>query len=177
MALVTYEETRPWAKAIRDEVLARRMPPWGAVKGVGDFRDDPSLSQPEIDLLVSWVEGGAPEGDAIYMPRAASFNPTGAAEPESVPFAVTGGTVHEIGAATKLVGIRADKLPDKASLEVYAQRPDGSVERLIWIREYPAKFHPAYWFREPVTLAAGSRIAVYADAPAGAIILAASPER
>ena len=71
MSLLTYEEARPWAKAIRDEVLNRRMPPWDPVKGVGQFRDDPSLSQPEMDLLVSWVEGGAPEGNPIYLPAAA----------------------------------------------------------------------------------------------------------
>src|SRR5260370_42137389 len=46
-SLMTYEDARPWAKAIRDEVLNRRMPPWDAVKGVGEFRDDPSLSLPE----------------------------------------------------------------------------------------------------------------------------------
>ncbi len=69
MALLTYEQARPWAKAIRDEVLNRRMPPWDAVKGVGQFRDDPSLSQSEMDLLVSWVEGGAPEGNPIYLPE------------------------------------------------------------------------------------------------------------
>ena len=45
------------------------MPPWDAVKGFGQFRDDPSLSQAEIDLLVAWVEGGAPEGNP---PRAQS---------------------------------------------------------------------------------------------------------
>src|SRR5438067_13007848 len=69
MSLLTYEDARPWAKAIRDEVLNRRMPPWDAVKGVGEFRDDLSLSQPEMDLLVSWVEGGAPEGNPIYLPQ------------------------------------------------------------------------------------------------------------
>src|SRR6266480_6131592 len=67
MALTTYADARPWAKAIRDEVLNRRMPPWDAVKGVGEFRDDPSLSLPEMDLIVSWVEGGAPEGNAVYL--------------------------------------------------------------------------------------------------------------
>ena len=72
MSLLTYEQARPWAKAIRDEVLNRRMPPWDAVKGVGQFRDDLSLTQPEMDLLVSWVEGGAPEGNPIYLPRAAA---------------------------------------------------------------------------------------------------------
>ena len=39
-SLMTYEEARPWAKAIKEEVLERRMPPFGAVKGFGDFRDD-----------------------------------------------------------------------------------------------------------------------------------------
>src|SRR3954462_9555499 len=67
-SLMTYEAARPWAKAIRDEVLNRRMPPWDAVKGVGEFRDDPSLSLPEMDLIVNWVEGGAPEGNPIYLP-------------------------------------------------------------------------------------------------------------
>ncbi|MGA2594944.1 MAG: cytochrome c, partial [Bryobacteraceae bacterium] len=66
MSLMTYEEARPWAKAIRDEVISRRMPPWGAVKGVGEFRGDPSLSQIEIDMIVNWVEGGAPKGDEAY---------------------------------------------------------------------------------------------------------------
>ena len=73
MSLATYEDARPWAKAIRDEVLARRMPPWGAVKGVGEFRGDPSLSQIEIDMIVNWVEGGAPKGDEVYLPAGAAF--------------------------------------------------------------------------------------------------------
>ena len=60
-----YEEARPWAKAIRDEVLNRRMPPWDAVKGFGQFRDDPSLSQVEMDMVVGWVEVGAPLGDPV----------------------------------------------------------------------------------------------------------------
>src|SRR3954452_5100352 len=67
-SLMTYAAARPWAKAIRDEVLNRRMPPWDAVKGVGEFRDDPSLSLPEMDLIVNWVEGGAPEGDPVSLP-------------------------------------------------------------------------------------------------------------
>src|SRR5580704_7578021 len=55
MSLVTYDEARPWAKSIRDEVGERRMPPWGAVKGFGAFRDDASLTDPEIEMLVLWV--------------------------------------------------------------------------------------------------------------------------
>ena len=65
-ALTTYEQARPWAKAIKDEVLNRRMPPWNAMKGFGDLYDDKSLTQEEISVISSWVEGGAPEGEKVY---------------------------------------------------------------------------------------------------------------
>jgi hypothetical protein len=68
MSLATYDEARPWAKAIKEEVLNKRMPPWHAVKGFGDFRNAPPLVQREIDLLVNWVEGGAPKGEDTDIP-------------------------------------------------------------------------------------------------------------
>ena len=67
--LATYEQARPWAKAIKEEVLEKRMPPFQAVKGFGNFRHDYLLPQREIDLIVSWVEGGAPKGDEKSLPR------------------------------------------------------------------------------------------------------------
>src|SRR5437588_2513009 len=62
-SLATYDEARPWAKAIKEEILEKRMPPWRAVKGYGDFSNAPALTQRDIDLIVNWVEGGAPKGD------------------------------------------------------------------------------------------------------------------
>ena len=62
-SLATYEEARPWAKAIKEEMLEKRMPVWHAVKGFGDFRNAPRLTQREMDLIVNWVEGGAPKGE------------------------------------------------------------------------------------------------------------------
>jgi hypothetical protein len=62
-SLATYEEARPWAKAIKEEMLEKRMPVWHAVKGFGEFRNAPRLTQREIDLIVNWVEGGAPKGE------------------------------------------------------------------------------------------------------------------
>jgi hypothetical protein len=62
-SLATYEEARPWAKAIKEEMLEKRMPVWHAVKGFGEFRNAPRLTQREIDLVVNWVEGGAPKGE------------------------------------------------------------------------------------------------------------------
>ena len=47
-SLITFQEARPWAAAIKEEVLERRMPPWGAVKGFGEFRNDEGLIQEQI---------------------------------------------------------------------------------------------------------------------------------
>lgn len=66
--LTTYEEARPWAKAIKEEVLEKRMMPYQAVKGYGSFQHDYTLPQREVELLVSWIEGGAPRGEAKDYP-------------------------------------------------------------------------------------------------------------
>src|SRR5579885_3798881 len=68
-SLMTYEEARPWAKAIKEETLERRMPPWEAVKGFGEFKDDRGLTQEELETISDWVEGGAPEGNPKHMPE------------------------------------------------------------------------------------------------------------
>ena len=68
-SFVTYDEARPWAKAIKEELLEKRMPPWHAVKGYGEFRNTPSLTQREIDMIVNWVEGGAPPGKPENLPK------------------------------------------------------------------------------------------------------------
>ncbi|MBI3650096.1 MAG: cytochrome c [Acidobacteria bacterium] len=67
-SLATYDEARPWAKAIKEEMLERRMPVWHVVKGYGEFRNAPRLTQREIELLVNWVEGGAPRGEEKDYP-------------------------------------------------------------------------------------------------------------
>ncbi|MBZ5611131.1 MAG: cytochrome c [Acidobacteriia bacterium] len=73
MALLTYAQARPWAKAIRQAVLKRSMPPWHADPHYGKFRNDRSLSQDEIDKVVAWVDSGAPEGDPKDLPAPAQF--------------------------------------------------------------------------------------------------------
>jgi hypothetical protein len=64
ISFLSYESTRPWAKAIRTAVLTRKMPPWPADSRFGRFLNDPTLTQSEIDTLVAWVDGGAAEGNA-----------------------------------------------------------------------------------------------------------------
>jgi hypothetical protein len=73
MALLTYQDARPWARAIKDKVLSRQMPPWFADPAVGSFANDPSLTAGEIATIAKWVEGGAPQGDLKDMPKAPQF--------------------------------------------------------------------------------------------------------
>jgi hypothetical protein len=70
MSLVTFEETRPWARSIRARVAARQMPPWHIDKTVGiqRFANDRSLADREIDTIVNWVNAGAPRGNLKDMP-------------------------------------------------------------------------------------------------------------
>ena len=68
MSFTNYKEVRPWAKAIREKVVSRAMPPWFADPVHGEFSNDPRLSQKEIDTISAWVEGGAKEGDPKDMP-------------------------------------------------------------------------------------------------------------
>jgi len=60
--LTSYREARPWAVAIKEEILERRMPPWSAASGYGHFSNDMSLTAREISLILSWTDGGAPSG-------------------------------------------------------------------------------------------------------------------
>jgi hypothetical protein len=73
MALTSYQEARPWAKAIKAAVLQRKMPPWLADQHYGSFANDRRLSDKEIETLAAWADGGAPEGDAKLTPAVPHF--------------------------------------------------------------------------------------------------------
>jgi len=73
MSLMTYKESRPWAKSIREKVINRTMPPWHADPAHGKFSNDRSLSQKEIDTIVAWVDQGAKEGNPKELPARPQF--------------------------------------------------------------------------------------------------------
>jgi hypothetical protein len=73
MALLTYEEARPWARSIKNKVVSRQMPPWMAEPGVGVFANDPRLTDMEIATIAKWVDEGAPQGDLKDMPTLPVF--------------------------------------------------------------------------------------------------------
>ena len=70
MSLMTYEDVRPWARAIRSKVVERVMPPWHMDKTVGiqEFQNDTSLSDAEIEVIAGWVDAGAPRGNLADSP-------------------------------------------------------------------------------------------------------------
>jgi hypothetical protein len=73
MSLLTYEDARPWARAIKQKVGARQMPPWGADPTVAKYSNDVSLTQAEIDTITTWVDAGSLEGDRRDLPKAPQF--------------------------------------------------------------------------------------------------------
>lgn len=73
MPLLTYQQTRPWAKAIKTNVLSGKMPPWPADPHVGKFANDRTLAPAEIETLASWVDSGAAEGKPSDAPPPRQF--------------------------------------------------------------------------------------------------------
>ena len=116
MSLTTYKEARPWAVAIKEEILERRMPPWSAVSGYGHFANDISLTGREVSLILSWADGGAPSGVLL-------------ADEDKPPVIVPSLTGWEQGPPDASVAVAADQKvaadsPDRASASTW--RPASS---------------------------------------------------
>ena len=154
-SLTTYSEARPWAKAMQEEVLERRMPPWGAVKGFGDFRNDQALTPEQIELVADWVEGGAPEGETKDLPE-----PPKATPPTHQPLSasVSVGADYKLMRPLKLAGVWPKKVMPNASFQVTAELPDGSIQPLLWLQPFKPAYNHAFWFRNPLTLPRGTVI-------------------
>jgi len=73
MSLLTYDDARPYARSIKQRVVSRIMPPWGADPAHGEFKNDPRLSQAEVDTIAAWVDGGAVKGNDADLPKAPQF--------------------------------------------------------------------------------------------------------
>jgi hypothetical protein len=75
MSLLTYQDARPWARSIKQQVVQRNMPPWFIDQHIGirKFKDDPSLTEQEIATIGAWVDAGAPQGNPADMPPPRKF--------------------------------------------------------------------------------------------------------
>jgi hypothetical protein len=160
-SLMTYKEARPWAEAIKQQVLERRMPPWNAVKGFGEFRDDRGLSQEDLEIIGEWVEGGVPEGNPIYLPPPPDFAETasaGSINANAPELAVYGTTV--IRHAIEVAGIGPRYVPKTGVLQAIAIEPNGTIVPLLWIEKFHPDWTQVYYYRETLLVPAGTRIDV-----------------
>jgi hypothetical protein len=168
MALMTYDDVRPWAKAIKVQVLERRMPPWGAVKGYGAYIGEQSLSSEEIAVIPSWVEGGAPRGDPVYLDTSSlSAKDDAPGPPAARPLEAAHRTV--LDAPVTVLGVRAAANPP---LEVRARTPDGAVKHLLWLEPFGARRNETFWLRDAVQLPAGAEIFVFPNEKSAVLLTA-----
>src|ERR1022692_3019212 len=113
MPFLTYKEVRPWAKAIREAVITRKMPPWPADPHFGKFANDRSLTRTELDTLAAWADTGAVEGRASDAPPPRTF--------------VTGWNIPKPDVVLRMP--EAFNMPAKGTLEYqYVILPSGFTE-------------------------------------------------
>ncbi len=167
MSLLTYEDARPWARAIKEEVLARRMPKWHAARGYGDFANDPSLSSFEIAMIAAWVDGGAPKELANSLHPERALTP---ARIERSRQGVDGAREITVPCTNRalpdgeLLAVRP-RLGRGGSVGISVLLPSGRREVVAWIRGFEPDFAETYWLRSPVPRRPNRRLIVEATAP------------
>jgi hypothetical protein len=151
-SLMTFNDARPWAVAIKEEILRRRMPPWGAIKGYGDFRNDNALTPEEMERIVSWTDGGVPEGEAKDLPADPKVPALSVPKHSKGELVVSGD--FALTKAFTLDGLWPRMVPNKATAKIMAQLPDGTVVPLLWLQDYKPQFGHPFLFSAPVVLPA-----------------------
>jgi mono/diheme cytochrome c family protein len=156
-SLMTYGDAQPRANQIKEAVLARRMPPWGAIKGFGQFRNDQSLTPEQIELITKWVDGGIRRGNnPRLLPKEPVFeNSADAPVPKNV-LRVQG--AFTLPRDIVLDGLQPESVQPAQSMRIVAVSPQGSLEPLVWLHEYKGKYAHPFMFRRPLRLSAGTQI-------------------
>lgn len=139
MSLLTYNEARPWAKAIKAAVVSRKMPPWFADPNVGHFANDRRLSEAQIQTLVSWVDNGAPEGNAKDRPAPRVFQEGWNLKPDMV-----------------IEMPKAFELPAKGTIDYQYILVKGNIKEDLWVKAAEMRpsnnavlHHGKVWVRPP----------------------------
>ena len=156
-SLMTYRDVQPRVTEIKAAVLNRRMPPWGAIKGFGDFRNDQALTPEQIELMVDWIQNDAPRGN-----NRQSLPP----EPRFAAPAVYGLPSNVVPVSGRLTlqrplivdGLMPRKVAPDQSMRITALLPNGAVEPLLWLHAYDQRFSHPFLFRKSVRLPAGTVI-------------------
>src|SRR3989442_8888468 len=173
-SLMTYQDAQPRAIAIRDAVLSRQMPPWGAVKGFGNFRNDQGLTQGQVELVAAWVEGGMWKGNnPNALPDVPTFSP---AQPFQAPahrLRVSGDVT--LRQSMTVDGVLPETVPNGASMQITAVLPTGGVQPLVWLYEYRDTYRHPFLFRRPLELPSGTVIRGVRP-PASVFLLPVNPD-
>jgi hypothetical protein len=165
-ALTEYQHTFPWRTAIKEEVLERRMPPWGAVKGFGEFRNDQALTPEQLELMTSWAQGGSPEGEAKDLPSKDKLDEMtkdslwhdGPSKVDHRAGEIVLKGDFKLTKAFVLDGLFPQDVPEDGSFQIVAELPDGRVEPLVWLEGYKQQFAHAFLLRMPIELPPGTMI-------------------
>ena len=199
MPLTTYEEARPWARAIREEVLTRRMPKWHVVRGYGDFTNDPSLSPFEVALFAAWADGGAPRILPALRPTAGptagptvgqTVGPTfrsgdkrqaSSGDKRRVPSGEASGHERAVEVPCsarafptgRVVGL-TPSVKKGADLKVTVTGSDGSKEAVLWLRNFDPAFAETYRLRRPLQVTRTTRVEMDGEAPCTITVLLAA---
>jgi hypothetical protein len=189
MPLTTYNESKPWARAIKEAVLTRHMPNWRAARGYGDFSNDPSLSPFEIALVVAWVDGGAPKDPVAPKnevhprpERGGGAKPAEGRPPSESERGWGPASAEKSGQNRRTLTLPCGTTPlpqgtllavqptlkKDQSVGIAIKLPDGRREIVAWIRGYDPRFPTTYWLRTPLTLPAAS--VLMSDAQEGCAI-------
>ncbi len=150
MSFLTYKEVRPWAAAIRQAVLSHKMPPWNADPAHGKFSNERRLTLAEIDILTTWAQTGAAEGDAKDAPPPRQF-----------------ATGWQIGKPDVIIDMGSDyKVPAKGTVEyTYFAVPTGFKEDK-WVEKVEVR---------PSARAVVHHVVLYARAPGSRAFKFAQP--
>lgn len=155
-SLLTWADAQPRGVAIRDAVLSRRMPPWGAVKGFGSFRNDQALSQEQIELVTRWVASDMPRGNRGIVPMPPVFTDPPSVTVPSNAIRITGPTT--LDRQVSVDGLVAEHVSVDQSLRVVALLPDHRAKPLVWLHGYDERLPHPFLLRSVLQLPAGTTI-------------------
>jgi hypothetical protein len=162
MALTSYAEVRPWANAIREAVLTRKMPPWSAAgETAHDFRNDRSLTGTEIQTITTWVKEGAQEG----KPLKAAFHPA------------IGETGWKLGKPDIVIRVPGFHVPASGLLTYRYLITGGLFPKDVWVRAAEFRIDKRTVVHHINAYARGPESSYLAGYPKGEIVTATIADR
>lgn len=166
MSLATYREARPWARAIREELVEQRMPPWGAAPGYTPLAHDAGLTAREMTMLLTWLDGGVPRGEERDFPR--NTEPAAASSRPDRLLTLPVQTVPDGEHVVRRVTIPATGFGGRAVQRLELRDVDRRVLRgaLFWTTSRTGRQWIGAWtpWQDAVSAPAGSAFAVTDDA-------------